>query len=650
MAERLLPTMYSISCASPVPVAEDAGLAGVVTDTTAPVVGDAVEVVWARYSERRYSAVDRDLAAKAYLAFALEVAEARQQREGLRSDSSVLPTLDDARAIVLEEHQSSLRQIFAVACDEVFGPGELATQWRRRRDQVRRAVNVVEACLQTTRLQWPDRDVPALSHETSIALAAEANPRRRAMWRELWERYHRRASRGTPDEHLYSADDRTEAERAHLAVAFKMAQGRHVRGWVRSLSSAALPPPAPTPAAPTPASVLEEHRSNLREIFAVACEEVSGAGELGERRRPRRDQVRRAVNAAEAALSTTRPHPVVRPDHHVPALSDNRWDAFFDVETDPFLQAMWRELGERYHRRDSDDTRIEQRYSADDRHASESAHLNEVSTKKYERQLQTWRSSTRESARPTLADAEASVLKEHQAEISGIFTTARDEVLRADEPRDRQQAQSDRAAGTFTAGRGDAAGARPVQVSLRDEKSAPAATAPPEPDIDRVADELLEEVLFRVGEMLAVSDHTANNEIRDRLTVLGGEPAKLTLEGFDRVLARHEGNSRAEAETMYHEKDVDEALAEERRRRQVETDEENANRSWLQRLLSVAVMIEPDRDEIQRRVISKKIPALVEQMVAVCRRRFPEPGPTRPGPADHQRRTDELRRHRRGDR
>ena len=166
VAERLLPTMYSISCASPVPVAEDAGLAGVVTDTTAPVVGDAVEVVWARYSERRYSAVDRDLAAKAYLAFALEVAEARQQREGLRSDSSVLPTLDDARAIVLEEHQSSLRQIFAVACDEVFGPGELATQWRRRRDQVQRAVNVVEACQQTTRLGWPDRDVPALSHET----------------------------------------------------------------------------------------------------------------------------------------------------------------------------------------------------------------------------------------------------------------------------------------------------------------------------------------------------------------------------------------------------------------------------------------------------------------------------------------------------
>ena len=316
VAERLLPTISLISRASPVPVAGDAGLAVVVTDTTAPVVGDAVEVVWARYyrrslpsSERRYSAVDRDLAAKAYLAFALEVAEARQQREGLRSDSSVLPTLDDARAIVLEEHQSSLRQIFAVACDEVFGPGELATQWRRRRDQVQRAVNVVEACQQTTRLGWPDRDVPALSHETLIALAAaEADPHRRAMWRELGERYRCCAGLGTRYEHRYSADDRTKAERAYLAVAFKMAQGRHVRGWVRSLSSAALPPPAPTRA-----SILEEHRSNLRNIFKLALDEVSGGGELGKRRCLRRETVRRAVDAAEAALRTTQPDPVVRP-------------------------------------------------------------------------------------------------------------------------------------------------------------------------------------------------------------------------------------------------------------------------------------------------------------------------------------------------
>ena len=494
VAERLLPTISSISCASPVPVAGDAGLAGVVTDTTAPVVGDAVEVVWARYyrrslletpSERRYSAVDRDLAAKAYLAFALEVAEARQQREG----SSVLPTLDDARAIVLLEHESNLREMFAVACDEVFGPGELATRWRRRRDRVGRAVDVVEDGLQTTRLGWPDRDVPALSHETLIALAAaEADPHRRAMWRELGERYHRCAGIGTRYEHRYSADDRTEAERAYLAVAFKMAQGRYVRGWVRSLSSAVLPPPAPTRA-----SVLEEHRSNLRKIFKLALDEVSGGGELGERRRPRRDEVRRAVDAAEAALPTTRPHPVVRRDHHVPALSDNTWDALFDVKPDPFLQAMWRELGERYHRRDSRDTRFEQRYSAEDRRASESAHLNEVSTKKYERQLQTWRSSTRKSARPTPADAGASVLKDHQAEISGIFTTARDKVLRGDAVRARRQEEPDRPVGTSKAARGDAvpvsegssagslqpkaeiAGARQAQASSREEKPAPAA-------------------------------------------------------------------------------------------------------------------------------------------------------------------------------
>ena len=170
-------------------------------------------------------------------------------------------------------------------------------------------------------------------------------------------------------------------------------------------------------------------------------------------------------------------------------------------------------------------------------------------------------------------------------------------------------------------------------------------------DIDRVADELLEEVLFRVGARLAVSDHTANNEIRKRLAVVDGEPAKLALEGFDRLMARQEGNwrERAEAETTYHAKDVDEAVVEERRRRQVETDEENAKRGLLQRLHSEAVMIEPDRDEIQRNVISKKIPALVERMVAVGRRRFPEPGPVRPAPQDLAAGAEQHRQ-RRGDR
>ena len=577
VAERLLPTMYSISCASPVPVAGDAGLAGVVTDTTAPVVGDAVEVVWARYyrrspfetpSERRYSAVDRGLAAKAYLAFSLDVAEARQQREGLRSDSSVLPPLDAARAIVLEEHQSSLRQIFAVACDEVFGPGELATRWRRRRDQVRCAVDVVEAGLQTTRLGWPDRDVPALSHETSIALvAAEADPRRRAMWRELGERCHRRASLGTTYEHRYSADDRTKAERAHLAVAFNMARGRYVRGWVRSVSSAALPPPAPTRA-----SILEEHRSNLRNIFKLALDEVSGGGELGKRRCLRRETVRRAVDAAEAALPTTRPHPVVRPDHHVPALSDNTWDALFDVETDPFRKAMWRELGERYHRRDSLGTPYDQYYSAEDRSQSEQAHLNEVSTKKYERQLQTWRSSTRELARPTLADAEASVLKDHQAEISGIFTTARDEVLRGDAVRARRQEEPDRPVGSSKAARGDAvpvsegssagslqpkaeiAGARQAQASSREEKPAPAAAEPPTPDVvELVAKDSEQNVLPIFNGTLAVS----NGQLDDIECCIGNNRDagyEVALEAVERIrqVHQHDAAARAATETAHY--------------------------------------------------------------------------------------------------
>ena len=128
-----------------------------------------------------------------------------------------------------------------------------------------------------------------------------------------------------------------------------------------------------------------------------ACDEVFGPGELAKRRRPRREQVRRAVDKAEAAVRTTRPRSFAHPGYHVPAFSDETWDVFVDGETDPFLKSMWREVRERYHRRASFDTPYDQRYSADDRRQSEQAHLDDAITQTYRRELQTWRSSPAES-------------------------------------------------------------------------------------------------------------------------------------------------------------------------------------------------------------------------------------------------------------
>ena len=258
----------------------------------------------------------------------------------------------------------------------------------------------------------------------------------------VWDRYYHRSRPETPYEQRYDAGDRDGSERAYLAAAVEMTRGREERSWLRSSSSS----PRAT-LADARASVLEEHQSHLREIFEVACDEVFGRGALGERLRRRREQVEQAVDAAERRLPTTQVEPF-RPDHRVPAVSEDTMDGLVAEETDPFLKEMFGVVWERYYRRAGLETPYEERYAADDRRRSELAHLDAVIQQTLEQQRRLWLASTTVSEPPTLASARASDLKDYRSWVRGIFTTARDDVLRGDELRDRQPpVQSARPAG-----------------------------------------------------------------------------------------------------------------------------------------------------------------------------------------------------------
>ena len=176
-------------------------------------------------------------------------------------------------------------------------------------------------------------------------------------------------------------------------------------------------------------------------MLPLPYDEVFGRGELGARWRRERDQVRRAVDAAEDGLSATQP-PSGHPDRRVPALSDDALDELDAAETDPFLKKMYSLAWERCYCHASADTPYEQRYDADDRRRSELAYLDEVITRTYDRQMQSCLSSSTVSPAPELASIRESVLKDYRAKVRGIFLAARDEVLRHDELLERQREQS----------------------------------------------------------------------------------------------------------------------------------------------------------------------------------------------------------------
>ena len=381
--------------------------------------------------EDRYSPKERLESERAHLADVIAMTWDREKRLWYASNmSGSRPSRRSVLARVLKKYLTKVWEFFQVACDKVLG-GDLGERLRRRREHVEQAAEVAERLLPTTQSFRRGLPVPAAYEEALAGVVTDGKNRKviEEMVEAVWERFHRR-SRHEPYEQRYDADDRRRSEEAYLAPALEITRARQERAWRRS----SLPSPRPTLASARP-SVLEEHQSHLREVFEVAHDEVFGRGELGARWRRERDQVRRAVDAAEATLPAT-PPPSGHPDRHVPALSDDTLDDLDAAETDPFLKKMYSLAWERCYRHASADTPYEQRYDAEDRRQSELAHL----TQTYDRQMDP--SSSTVSPAPELASVRESVLKDYRAKVRGIFVAARDEVLRHDELQERQREQS----------------------------------------------------------------------------------------------------------------------------------------------------------------------------------------------------------------
>ena len=389
----------------------------------------------ARYDTRaedRYGPGDRLTSEQAHLAGDIEMTWDRARRLWTPSSSSPRPTRSSALARVLKRYLSKVWEIFRVACDKILG-GDLGERLRRRREQVERAADAAERLLPATPSGRGELRVPVASDKVLAGVVTDkTTPFMRDVVELVWERYDHRSRPEVPYEQRYSADNRETSEQAYLAAAVELR---------RSLQDLTL--------ADARTSVLAGHQSHLREIFEVACDEVVGQGELSARWRRWHEQVERAADAAERLLPTTQPEPY-RPNRHVPAVSNETLKELIAAETDPPCQAMLGVVWERYHRRARLETPYEERCDADDRRRSEQALLHEVIEQTLAQQRQEWLSSAAMSERPTLASARASVLQDYRSRIRHIFITARDDVLRGDEQRGRQPAQSARPAGTST--------------------------------------------------------------------------------------------------------------------------------------------------------------------------------------------------------
>ena len=141
------------------------------------------------------------------------------------------------------------------------------------------------------------------------------------------------------------------------------------------------------------------------------------------------ERVQRAADEFERLLSTTRPYPNVRPNYHVPALSDARFDELAAKRGDTFIRATVTEVRERYARRARYDTRAEDRYGPKERLDSEQAYLADVIEMTLDRERRLWSASSMTGSRPTRASALARVLKKYLATVWEFFQVACDKVL-----------------------------------------------------------------------------------------------------------------------------------------------------------------------------------------------------------------------------
>ena len=422
--EKLLPTTQRHPHSRPTPAVCDELLDGLVNEEDDAFYKETVAEVRKRYRHRtRYGAASyeegyddraRRTSQQAYLQDAVKTEQSSVKTE---QSSSARPSWSAALAIVLKEYLSKIRELLRTACDKVLG-GDLGERLARHREQVRRAADAAAVALPTTSPWLGSSTVPAVSDKTLSTVAAHAStPFVKEVVVEVGERYKRQARYDTPPEDRYDHGDRSRSESDYLRGALKRRQQR---------------------AQPTDeAEVLEEHRVSIVEVFEVACNEVVGRGDLGRRMRHRREQVHRVADAVVQELPTTMQSSYDRPGRHVPAVSDETLGAV-RAGADSFHQQAVEIVRDLYDQCADEKTPIEEQYDAEDRRRSEAdylaAHVEKV-----------WRTSTRQAARER-------VVKDHRSRVRGLFTAARDEVLRSYELQEQQREQSDRPSESRRAG------------------------------------------------------------------------------------------------------------------------------------------------------------------------------------------------------
>ena len=186
--------------------------------------------------DARFSRSDRQDSERRYLAPLVEGTYERQLRS--RSSSSAAPTRESASAVVVETHRSRVAELFEVACLRATGRTEEAERLERRREQVGRAADEVEAGVSKTQPQpylRPDYWVPAVADE-ALEPPSEVDAFRKDVYAEVRDRYDRRAVAEDVDAR-FSRSDRQDSERRYLAPLVEGTYERQLRS--RSSSSAA---------------------------------------------------------------------------------------------------------------------------------------------------------------------------------------------------------------------------------------------------------------------------------------------------------------------------------------------------------------------------------------------------------------------------
>ena len=360
-------------------------------------------------SDGGYSHEDREQAEKAYLKPLVDGTLRRQEASWSASSGAPRPTEESARAVVFERHRKRVEEVILVACYKETGRPASAEGLEQYRDDVRRGAAAAMGDLPKTRprpLSRPDHSVPVVSDKAEEP-ASDADPFVTDVYADVRDLLDRAAA----SDGGYSHEDREQAEKAYLKPLVDGTLRRQEASW--SASSGA---PRPTEESAR-AVVFERHRKRVEEVILVACYKETGRPASAEGLEQYRDDVRRGAAAAMGDLPKTRPRPLSRPDHSVPAVSDKAEEPASDA--DPFVTDVYADVRDLLDRAAASDGG----YSHEDREQAEKAYLKPLVDGTLRRQEASWSASSG-APRPTEESARAVVFERHRKRVEEVILVA----------------------------------------------------------------------------------------------------------------------------------------------------------------------------------------------------------------------------------